>query len=324
MSPQRALISGISGQDGSYLAELLYGKGYEVHGVIRSSKPSDPQHQTNLDLIKDICTLHTVSLDDGSALREVVCDVQPDECYHLAASSFVSYSFDDESTILNTNFKLTHHLLSAIHEEAPQCRFYFAGSSEMFGNALESPQNEDIPFNPRSLYGIAKLASYHIVKNYRRRYDLFASTGILYNHESPRRSFEFVTRKITSTAAKIKFGQEQKIRLGNIEAVRDWGYAPDYVEAMWMMLQADTCSDYVVATGVTHSVKDLLDYAFQCVGLHYQDYLKMDEEFYRESEPIPLCGDSSKIRKQLGWKPKKSFKEIIEEMVEEDLRIAVV
>lgn len=318
---KRALITGISGQDGSYLAELLHGKGYEVHGIVRSREPVDVQHRKNLDVIKNKCTLHEVLLDDRAALNAVLAGLQPHECYHLAASSFVSYSFEDESTLLNTNFNLTHNLLSAIHRHAPECRFYFSGSSEMFGNADSSPQNEETAFNPRSLYGIAKLASHHLADNYRRRYGLFTATGILYNHESPRRSFEFVTRKVTSAVAKIKLGTEKKLRLGNTEAVRDWGYAPDYVQAMWMMLQAEQPDDYVVATGITHSVNDLVELAFRCVDLDYRDFLEKDDAFYRESESVPLCGDSGKIRKQLGWKPQKTFEEIIKEMVDSDLQI---
>jgi len=316
---KRALITGISGQDGSYLAELLYQKGYEVHGIVRATPSGAPQHAVNIEAISGICTLHTIALDDEKSLRKVVATVAPDECYHLAASSFVSYSFEDESALINTNFHLTHNLLSAIREVTPKCRFYFAGSSEMFGYAPHSPQNENTSFRPRSLYGIAKLASYHLVNNYRLHYDMFASTGILYNHESKRRSFEFVTRKITSTVAKIKHGKEESIVMGNIEAVRDWGYAPDYVEAMWMMLQAKKSNDYVVATGKTHSVKELLECAFRCADLDYRDYLKIDQEFYRESEEVPLCGDSTKIRTELGWKPSKTFEEVIKEMVEADL-----
>lgn len=317
-----ALITGISGQDGSYLAELLHSKGYEVHGLVRSALSEDAQHQENAKLVSSIATLHPVSLDDSTALRSVVSDIAPDECYHLAASSFVSYNFADESALLHTNFHLTHNLLSAIYETMPASKFYFAGSSEMFGYAPESPQNESTPFRPRSLYGIAKLASYHLVNNYRQRYGMFAATGILYNHESPRRSFEFVTRKVTSTAAKIKLGKADSIIMGNIDAVRDWGYAPDYVEAMWLMLQADQPDDYVVATGVTHSVQQLLECAFNCVGLRYQDYLQKDDAFYRESESVPLCGDSTKIRTQLGWQPTKTFEEVIAAMVEADLIVA--
>lgn len=316
---KRALITGISGQDGSYLAELLYKKGYEIHGIVRHTSNGAPQHLVNLQAIDSIVTLHEVSLDNGEALKSIVSSVKPDECYHLAASSFVSYGFADESALLNANFNLTHSILSALREASPGCRFYFAGSSEMFGYALEAPQNEQTTFRPRSLYGIAKLASYHLVNNYRLRYNMFASTGILYNHESPRRSFEFVTRKVTSTVAKIKTGKRDSIVMGNIDAVRDWGYAPDYVEAMWMMMQAEKGDDYVVATGVIHSVQELLECAFSVVGLHYQDYLKIDQEFYRESESVSLCGDSTKIRTQLGWKPTKTFEEIIQEMVEADL-----
>ncbi|ACV63604.1 NAD-dependent epimerase/dehydratase [Desulfofarcimen acetoxidans DSM 771] len=317
---KKALITGISGQDGSYLAELLLEKGYEVHGIIRHISFEDTGYRlSNIAHIQDKIFLHGASLENQLSLYKVVKEVQPDECYHLAARSFVSYGLD-ESSILTTNFNGTHHLLEAICEIVPSCRVYFAGSSEMFGYAGTSPQNEFTPFYPRSMYGISKLAGYHLVNIYRKRYGIFICTGILYNHESPRRGFEFVTRKITSTAAKIKMGFKIKLILGNLEARRDWGYAPDYVRAMWMMLQQDTPDDYIVATGRTNSVKDFVDITFKMLNLNYKDYVVTDQRFYRSGEEVPLCGDSQKIRSRLGWKTTKLLTEIIEEMVQEDLK----
>ncbi|MGZ3707855.1 MAG: GDP-mannose 4,6-dehydratase, partial [Bdellovibrionota bacterium] len=215
----------------------------------------------------------------------------------------------------------THCLLAAVKERAPQCRVYFAGSSEMFGQVATSPQNESTPFNPRSIYGIAKLASYHLVRNYRDQYGMYACVGILYNHESPRRGFEFVTRKITSTVAKIKLGTEKKLVLGNLDPLRDWGYAPEYVNAMWLMLQQDTPDDYVIATGVTHSVRQFVQLAFEHVGLDYQEYVAFDQRFFRPAEKVPLVGDATKARTKLGWTPKRDFKSIVTEMVDKDLQI---
>ncbi len=319
---KRALITGITGQDGSYLAELLLGKGYQVHGIVRRASIEDAAHKlSNLKSILNKVILHTASLDNHLSLYKVICEVQPDECYHLAASSFVSYSFDDEFSILSSNFSGTHYLLASIKEIVPTCRFYFAGSSEMFGIVKNTPQNELTSFNPRSIYGISKLSSHHLVRNYREQYDLFACTGILYNHESPRRDFKFVTRKITSSVAKIKFGVQDKLYLGNLDAVRDWGYAPDYVCSMWLMLQQDTPKDYVVASGINNSVREFVQYAFDCVGLNYQEFVEVDKRFYRKAEKIPLCGDSSKIQRELNWKSNRQLKEIIREMVENDLNL---
>lgn len=317
---KRALITGIYGQDGSYLADLLLSKGYEVHGIIRRSALEDTAHKlNNLAHIKDRITLHVASLDNHLSLYKVVSTVQPDECYHLAASSFVSYSFDDEFSILNTNFMGTHYLLASLKEVVPDCRFYFAGSSEMFGTTEASPQNEQTPFNPRSIYGISKLASHHLVKNYREQYGLFACTGILYNHESPRRGFAFVTRKITSTAAEIKLGLKDKLYLGNLDALRDWGYAPDYVRAMWQMLQADEPGDYVVATGVLHAVRDFVRLAFEHLGLDFERHTAFDPKYFRESERIALCGDASKAERVLGWRPTVAFETVVSDMVRADL-----
>ena len=317
---KKALITGISGQDGSYLAELLLEKGYEVHGIIRKISFEDAGHRlSNIAHIQDEICLHGASLENQLSLYKVIKEVQPDECYHLAAMSFVNYGLD-ESSILTTNFNGTHYLLEAIREIVPLCRVYFAGSSEMFGYADLAQQNELTPFRPRSMYGISKLASYHLAKIYRKRYGIYVCTGILYNHESPRRGFEFVTRKITSTAAKIKMGSEKKLVLGNLHARRDWGYAPDYIRAMWMMMQQNTPDDYVVATGKTNSVLDFVRIAFEMLNLDYSDYVVSDQKFYRSAEEVPLCGDNRKIKTNLGWRPTKSLVQIIEEMVKNDLK----
>jgi len=322
---KRALITGITGQDGSYLAELLLEKGYEVHGIVRRAELEDVSHKLqNISAIHDKITLHPASLDNHFSLYKVVRDVIPEECYHLAASSFVNYSFDDEFSIMVNNFTGTHYLLASLKEVAQGCRIYFAGSSEMFGHATVSPQNEQTPFNPRSIYGISKLSSHHLVKNYRERYSIFACTGILYNHESPRRGFEFVTRKITSSAAKIKLGMQDKLTLGNLDAVRDWGYSPEYVHAMWLMLQQALPDDYVIATGVTHSVREFARYAFEHVGLDYREHVVVDRQLYRESEKVPLSGDATKARKRLNWEPKKAFKDMIAEMVDNDIQLVKI
>jgi GDPmannose 4,6-dehydratase len=254
---KKALITGITGQDGSYLAEFLLEKGYAVHGMVRRVAIADPEHRLwRIKHLLDTIVLHSASLESYASIFGVVEKVQPDECYHLAAQSFVSYSFDDEFSTINTNINGTHHVLSAIKNRAPDCRVYFAGSSEMFGHAVETPQHEQTPFHPRSAYGISKVAGFDLTRNYREAHHLFACSGILFNHESPRRGFEFVTRKITSAVAKIKRGLSKELRLGNLEAKRDWGYARDYVQAMWLMLQQDQPDDYVIATSVSHSVRE--------------------------------------------------------------------
>jgi GDPmannose 4,6-dehydratase len=319
---KRALITGVNGQDGSYLAEMLLAKGYEVHGVVRRDALEDPAHRlVNIAAVRNDIHLHTGSLDNDLSLYKIAAAVRPDECYHLASSSFVSYSFEDESSIVSNNFTATHSLLSSLKELAPACRVYFAGSSEMFGDAKASPQNEATPFNPRSVYGISKLAAFHLARNYREHHRMFVSAGILYNHESPRRGHQFVTRKISSTAAKIKLGREHSLTLGNIEARRDWGYAPDYVRAMYAMLQKDAPGDYVVATGVTHTVKDFLRAAFGVLDLDYERYVSFDAEYFRPSETVPLCGDASRSRRELGWAPSRTFEQIVEEMVRQDLEL---
>lgn len=319
---KKALITGIAGQDGSYLAELLLSKGYEVHGIVRRVAIEDTEHKLrNIAHLLKRTVLHAGSLDNVLSLIKIIKDVQPDECYHLASSSFVSYSFDDEISILNNNVNSTHYLLAAIKEFAPHCRFYFAGSSEMFGNVDHSPQNETTPFNPRSIYGISKVAGYHLAKNYRTQYDLFTSMGILYNHESPRRGYEFVTRKIVSAAVKIKLGLQDHLQLGNLDAWRDWGYAPDYVQAMWLMLQAEAPGEYVIASGETHSVREFVETAFSIAGLDYQQYVRTDPQFFRPSEKVRLCGDPTRARTDLGWTATLTFKDIVSTMVESEMAL---
>src|SRR4051794_36201255 len=263
MSTKCALLTGITGQDGSYLSEWLLSQGYEVHGIVRRVPREPPDH--SLSRLKDPrprLHLHAASLESYASIHRVVHEVQPDECYHLAAQSFVSYSFDDEFSTLNTNINGTHYLLSALKSLTPKCRFYFAGSSEMFGFAETVPQNEDTRFHPRSSYGISKVAGFDLTRNYREAYGLFAASGILFNHESPRRGYEFVTRKITAGVARILAGKSKELPLGNLEAQRDWGHAHEYVQAMWLMLQQPEPDDYVVATGECHSVREFVDLAF--------------------------------------------------------------
>lgn len=319
---KRALITGVNGQDGSYLAELLFAKGYEVHGMVRREALEDPVHRlVNIAGVQKNIRLHVGSLDNHLSIHRIVAAVRPDECYHLASSSFVSYSFEDESSIVSNNFTATHSLLSSFKELVPDCRVYFAGSSEMFGDAKSSPQNESTPFNPRSVYGISKLAAFHLARNYREHHRMFVSAGILYNHESPRRGHQFVTRKISSTVAKIKLGRAKRLSLGNMDAQRDWGYAPDYVRAMHAMLQRSEPDDFVVATGVTHSVKDFLATAFSVAGLEYERYVSFDPEYFRPSETVPLCGDAARARRELGWSSTKTFEQVVEEMVLADLQL---
>jgi GDPmannose 4,6-dehydratase len=317
---KKVLITGITGQDGSYLSELLLEKGYEVHGIVRRVALEHPQARMwRLRHILDRVHIHSASMESYASLFNIISELKPDECYHLAAQSFVSYSFEDEFSTIDTNLNGTHYVLSAIRRQAPDCKFYFAASSEMFGHVKETPQNEDTPFHPRSPYGISKMAGFELTRNYREAYGLFALSGILFNHESPRRGGEFVTRKISSAAAKIKLGIENEVRLGNLEAKRDWGHSRDYVRAMWLMLQQDERDDYVIASGESHSVRDFLEAAFNYVDLDYRDYFIIDDNLYRPSEVNLLQGDASKAREKLGWSPTVSFEELVKEMVEGDL-----
>lgn len=320
MSPC-ALITGITGQDGSYLAEFLLGKGYEVHGIVRRVAIEDPGHRLwRIRHILDHVVLHAGSMESFASIFRVVDKVKPDECYHLSAQSFVSYSFDDEFSTINTNINGTHFVLAALKERAPHCKFYFAASSEMFGNAKETPQNENTPFHPRSPYGISKVAGFDLTRNYREAYGLYAVNGILFNHESPRRGFEFVTRKVSSQVAKIKLGLEKELRLGNLDAKRDWGYAGDYVKAMWLMLRQEKADDYVIATGETHSIREFIELAFGYANLEWQDHVVIDQDLYRPAEIHELRGDSGKARKIFGWEPEATFQDLVRKMVDADLK----
>lgn len=318
---KRALITGITGQDGSYLAELLVSKGYDVHGIVRRVALEDPEHRlARLAAVRDRITLHAASLESYASICQAVTKAAPEECYHLAAQSFVSYSFDDEFSTLNANINGTHFLLAAVKNTVPNCRFYFAGSSEMFGKAEEVPQTERTPFHPRSSYGISKVCGFELTRNYREAYNLHASNGILFNHESPRRGFEFVTRKITSGVARILAGKSNELKLGNLDAERDWGHAREYVEAMWSMLQQPEPDDYVVATGETHTVREFVEVAFFYAGLDYREYVKSDPDLFRPAEVNILLGDAAKARKKLGWTARVGFRELVCEMIEADCR----
>jgi len=317
---KKALITGITGQDGSYLAEFLLKKGYKVYGLVRRVALEDEQHRMSriIDILDDI-ELIPGSLESYPSIFKAVATVRPDEVYHLAAQSFVSYSFEDEFSTLQSNISGVHYMLSAVHDLMPTAKFYFAASSEMFGKVHETPQNENTHFHPRSVYGISKVAGFDLTRNYREAYNLFACNGILYNHESPRRGFEFVTRKITSHVAMIKLGMKNKLELGNLDAKRDWGHAKDYVQAMWLMLQQEKPDDYVVSSGKAYSVRKFCEKAFLHVGLNYKDYVVINKKFFRPAEIDILLGDCKKTRDILNWKPSFTFSELVCEMVESDL-----
>ena len=318
---KKALITGITGQDGSYLAELLLDKGYEVHGIVRRVALEDPEHRLGrITHLQNKVELHPASLESFPSIYNVVRIIRPDECYHLAAQSFVDTSFKDAFSTLNININGTHYVLEALNELVPECRFYFAGSSEMFGKAEEVPQTEITRFHPRSPYGISKVAGFDLTRNYREAYGLYAASGILFNHESPRRGFEFVTRKITSHVARIKLGQIGHLSLGNLDAKRDWGHAREYVKAMWIMLQQDAPDDYVIATGKTHSVREFCEIAFSHVGLDYREHVQIDPRFLRPAEVDLLIGDCTKAKDKLNWTYDICFEDLVKEMVDADLR----
>lgn len=318
---KKAFITGITGQDGSYLAELLLEKGYKVYGFVRRVALEDEQHRMSrlLHILDDI-ELIPGSMESYPSIYKAISVTKPDEVYHLAAQSFVSYSFEDEFSTLQSNINGNHYVLSVVHDIVPDARFYFAASSEMFGMVHEVPQNENTPFHPRSVYGISKSAGFDLTRNYREAYHLFACNGILYNHESPRRGFEFVTRKITSHVAMIKLGLTDKVELGNLEAKRDWGHSKDYVRAMWLMLQQNHPDDYVICTGNAHSVREFCEKSFSYVGLDYKKYIVVNQKFFRPAEVDVLVGDYSKAKKLLGWEPTVSLDGLIAEMVENDLQ----
>jgi GDPmannose 4,6-dehydratase len=312
---RKAFITGITGQDGSYLAEILLEKGYEVYGMVRRSSSFNT---ARVDHIFGDIELVFGDLSDGSALNQLMRTIRPDEVYNLGAQSHVRVSFDIPEYTADTDAMGTLRLLDAIREEGVQCRFYQASSSEMFGKVHEVPQNEETPFHPRSPYGVSKVFSYWITRNYREAYGMYAVNGILFNHESPRRGPTFVTRKITRAVGAILRGEQDDLYLGNLEAKRDWGYAKDYMEGAWRMLQADEPDDFVLATGETHSVEEFLDEAFGCVELDWREYVKIDERYFRPAEVDLLIGDYAKAKAKLGWEPTVRFHELVRMMVDAD------
>jgi GDPmannose 4,6-dehydratase len=315
---KKALITGVTGQDGSYLADFLLEKGYEVYGMVRRSSM---EKFDRIEHIKDRIKIRQADLLDQYSISKIIEEVKPEEVYNLAAMSFVPTSWDQP--VLTAEFTAigVTRMLEAIRAVNPRIRFYQASSSEMFGMVKEIPQTELTPFHPRSPYGVAKVYGHWITVNYRESYDIFGVSGILFNHESPRRGIEFVTRKVTYNAAKIKLGLSKELRLGNLEAKRDWGYALDYVEAMWLMLQQDKPDDFVIASGETHSVKELVEIAFSHLGLDYKDFVVTDRKFIRPAEVDLLRGNSSKAKKILGWQPKVHFHELVKMMVDSDLAL---
>ena len=320
---KKALITGITGQDGSYLAELLLAKGYEVYGIIRRSSSFNTERLDHLykDPHERDVRLKLIygDLNDSSSLNKILRDVKPDEIYNLGAQSHVRVSFDIPEYTAEITALGTVRLLEAIRDTGIDTRFYQASSSEMYGKVVEVPQTEETPFYPRSPYACAKVYSYWITKNYRESYGMYACNGILFNHESPRRGPTFVTRKITRAVARIKAGLQKKLYLGNLDAKRDWGYAPDYVEAMWMMLQGEAPEDFVIATGETHSVREFLEESFKLVGLDPWEFVEIDPKYFRPAEVDLLIGDATRAKEKLGWVPKVKFKELVKIMVEADI-----
>jgi GDPmannose 4,6-dehydratase len=311
-----ALITGITGQDGSYLAELLLEKGYEVHGMVRRASTEKFER---IEHLRDRITLHQADLLDQRSMVDALRASKPDEVYNLAAMSFVAVSWVQPTLTAEFTGVGVTRMLEAVRDTCPDARFYQASSSEMFGKVLETPQTESTPFYPRSPYGVAKVYGHHITVNYRESYDLFATSGILFNHESPRRGLEFVTRKITWHAAAIKLGKRKELALGNLDAKRDWGYAKDYVEAMWLMLQHDEPDDFVIATGEANTVRRCVEVAFDEAGIEWEPYVRIDDQFKRPAEVDLLVGDSGKAERVLGWKPRTNFEQLIRLMVRSDL-----
>jgi GDPmannose 4,6-dehydratase len=315
---RRALITGITGQDGSYLAELLLEKGYEVHGMVRRAST---EKFDRIEHLRERITLHQGDLLDQRSLVDTLRAARPDEVYNLAAMSFVAVSWTQPTLTAEFTGVAVTRMLEALREAAPEARFYQASSSEMFGKVLETPQTESTPFYPRSPYGVAKAYGHHITVNYRESYDLFCASGILFNHESPRRGLEFVTRKITWHAAAIKLGHRDELRLGNLDAKRDWGYAQDYVEAMWLMLQHDRPDDFVIATGKTNTVRRCVELAFGELDLDWEPHVVIDDAFKRPAEVDLLVGDAAKAKRLLGWEPRTSFEELVRLMVHSDMEL---
>ncbi len=315
MAP-RALITGITGQDGAYLAEFLLAQGYEVHGMVRRTSTDT---NTRIAHLLDKITLHQGDLIDQLSLVRILDEVGPREIYNLAGQSFVPTSFEQPLLTAELTGLGVTRVLEAIRQAAPLARFYQASSSEMFGSARETPQDEETPFWPRSPYGAAKVYGHFITVNYRESYGIFACSGILFNHESPRRGLEFVTRKITDSVARIKLGLQQELKLGNLDACRDWGFAGDYVRAMWLMLQQETPDDYVIATGETNTVRDFCRHAFEHVNLNWEDHVQVDPKFFRPADVNALCGNPAKAQRMLEWQPEVSFAELVAMMVDADL-----
>jgi GDPmannose 4,6-dehydratase len=320
---KKALITGITGQDGSYLAEYLLSLDYEVHGIVRRVALEQPEQRlSRLKGVMDRVKIHPANLDSYPSIFHVFSREQYDECYHLAAQSFVAESFADGFSTMSTNINGTHYVLAALRELQPKCKFYFAGSSEMFGKVRETPQRESTPFHPRSPYGISKCAGFQLAVNYREAYGMYCCNGILFNHESPRRGETFVTRKITRAATRIKEGLQKKLYLGNLDAKRDWGFAGDYVEAIWLMLQQENPEDFVIATGETHSVREFLDEVFGHLGLDWKKYVEVDPRYLRPAEVDLLLGDAGKAKRLLKWTPRITFKALATMMTEADLKLA--
>jgi len=312
---KKALITGISGQDGSYLAEFLLSKNYQIFGALNK----DSKNLQNIEHLVNKIELVEYALNDSKITEDLVKKIQPNECYHLAGSSFVDYSKDNQDSILNNNVNSTNFLLESIKNYASNCRFFLAGSSEMFGLSNESPQSENSLFNPQNIYGISKLKAFDLVKDYRQNYKIFACCGILYNHESPRRNPIFLTRKISQSVARIHLKIDDQIELGDIESARDFGYAKDYVEAMFLMLQNSQATDYIISSGNVYKIKDIIKIAFDYVNLDYKKFIKINPKFIRPSPQIQLFGDNSKIKKELNWQPQTDIKKIIYEMIENDI-----
>ena len=312
---KKALITGVSGQDGSYLAEFLLSKNYQIFGALNK----DSKNLQNIEYLVNKIELVEYALNDSKITEDLIKKIQPDECYHLAGSSFVDYSKDNQDSILNNNVNSTNFLLESIKNYASNCRFFLAGSSEMFGLSNESPQNENSLFNPQNIYGISKLKAFDLVKNYRQNYKIFACCGILYNHESPRRNPIFLTRKISQSVARIHLGIDDQIELGDIESARDFGYAKDYVEAMFLMLLNSQATDYIISSGNVYKIKDIIKIAFDYVNLDYKNFIKINPKFIRPSPQMQLFGNNSKIKKDLNWQPQTDIKKIIYEMIENDI-----
>ena len=314
---KRALITGITGQDGSYLAEFLLKKGYEVHGMVRRVASEDKTHRFwRLRKFLGKLHIHAGSLESYASMIKIITKVKPHELYHLGAQSYIDYAFKDEFSTLNTNINGTHYLLSAIKEFSPKTRFYFAGTSEMFGKVRETPQSEKTPFYPRSVYGISKVAGFDLTRNYREAYNLFCCSGILFNHESPRRGSNFVTNKVVKTAVEIKKGLKDKLELGNMDSYRDWGHSKDYVRAMHMIINHDSPDDFVVSTGETNSVREMTDYVFSKLGMDYKGYVVQNPKYIRPEELKYLKGDCTKLKSTFNWEPEYDFEALMDDMID--------